>query len=859
MPPKFPRQLLLAAVVLGTALSAGGQEGAALPMARIIVTLKADAPLLREQAMSVRQSAPVAAAVAQRRADRLAARAGVVLNTGLAISERAQVVMARGIDAATLARRLAADPEVASAVIDRRRRALQVPNDPLYAHGPATGLGPAVGQWYLRAPAGELQSAVNAEAAWNLASGSASVVVAVLDTGVLADHVDLAGQVLPGYDMVSDVPSANDGDGRDADAGDPGDWITAAENSAPNGDFRDCGVDSSSWHGTKIAGIIGAAANNDLGMAGTAWGVKILPVRVLGKCGGYDSDIQAGMRWAAGLNVPGVPLNPNPARIVNLSLGGSGDCNAATGYPRVIAELRDAGTTVVAAAGNSAGHAVELPANCPGVIAVAGLRHVGSKVGFSDLGAPIAISAPAGNCVNIGVDEPCLYPILSSSNSGMQRPNAGGSIWTDGIDFSVGTSFAAPIVAGTAALMLSARPQLLPEELRNLMQASARAFPTTGAGLDENGLPVPMCRPPDGSDQLQCYCSVGLCGAGMLDAAASVRAATATVARIGLDPATPAVGDTVRLSASASLVAAGRSLVAYDWSLLGDPTGVAGFSGSTTGPDAELLATGEGTVTVNLRVTDDAGQRFSVQRSIDVGAAAMRVRWRWRWRGPRRCCGCACWGWRSRHSCTCAAGRPRRPSRRSADNRGSRATQTPMLRPLPSILMLIAAQWLCAPLLHAQPVGQGDAPARGLIVRLKQAQAHDDTNPRTTNPRLRELAAARAAGESARWQRVLGEAGLAGSSGRREPRLRPVGRDQQLLDSNARCRAMKPWPCATSCCSVPRSTGSSRMRASAACRCRPPTRCSASNGGCSRSAAATPTRSTRACAAWPVSSRPGCA
>ena len=98
--------------------------------------------------------------------------------------------------------------------------------------------------------------------------------------------------------------------------------------------------------------------------------------------------------------------------------------------------------------------------------------------------------------------------------------------------------------------MLSARPQLLPDELRSLMQASARAFPTTGAGTDENGLPVPMCRPPDGSDQLQCYCSVGLCGAGMLDAAASVRAATGTVARIGSEPEAPVVGDTLRLSAA---------------------------------------------------------------------------------------------------------------------------------------------------------------------------------------------------------------------------------------------------------------------------------------------------------------------
>jgi serine protease len=162
---------------------------------------------------------------------------------------------------------------------------------------------------------------------------------------------------------------------------------------------------------------------------------------------------------------------------------------------------------------------------------------------------------------------------------------------------------------------------LLPDELRSLMQASARAFPTTGAGTDENGLPVPMCHAPDGSDQLQCYCSVGLCGAGMLDAAASVRAATGTVARIGSEPEAPVVGDTLRLSAAASLVGAGRSLVAYDWTLPSNPGVVAGFSGSSIGPDAELLTTGVGTVTVNLVVTDDAGQRSSVQRSIEVSAA----------------------------------------------------------------------------------------------------------------------------------------------------------------------------------------------------------------------------------------------
>jgi serine protease len=601
-------------------LALAGQAHAA-PPARVIVTLKADAPLLREQAMSVRQTPATVAAVAQRRADRLAARAGVALSTGAAISDRAQVVTARGIDAATLARRLAADPEVLHAVVDQRRRALLVPADPLFAAGPASGRGPDVGQWYLRAPAGDVRSSVNAEAAWERITGSPGIVVAVLDTGVLATHLDLSGPVLPGYDMVSDLATANDGDGRDADASDPGDWITSAEDSARGGDFYDCGTASSSWHGTQIAGIIGAAANNAQGMAGTAFGVKILPLRVLGKCGGFDSDIQAGMRWAAGLAVPGLPLNPNPARIVNLSLGGSGQCSDTTGYPAVIAELQAVGTVVVAAAGNSAGQAVQLPANCPGVIAVAGLRHVGTKVGYSDLGSAIAISAPAGNCINLGANEPCLYPILTSSNSGTQRPDAGGSIWTDSFDYSVGTSFAAPIVAGTVALMLSARPELQPQEVLTLMQSSARAFPTSGAGNDDNGVPIPMCRAPDSSEQLQCYCSVGLCGAGMVDADAAVLAAASTLARIGLAPAAPVVGDTLRLSAAGSLVASGRSIVSYEWALVANPGVVSGFSGAAIGAEVELPVIAMGALTVSLTITDDAGQRSTVQRSIDVAAA----------------------------------------------------------------------------------------------------------------------------------------------------------------------------------------------------------------------------------------------
>lgn len=613
---------LLGAVALTGAL-AGSGVAAAEPPARVIVTLKSGATLLREQPMSAGRSATQAADAGRQRAAVLASVAGVPLEAGPAVSERTMVMFGRGIDAASLARRLAANAQVERVVVDHRRRALLVPDDPLFAAGPASGRGPDVGQWYLRAPAGDVRSAINAQAAWDRVTGSPSIVVAVLDTGVRFDHVDLSGALLPGYDMISDVATANDGNGRDADASDPGDWVSAADINARGSAFTpECLQPDSSWHGTQTAGLIGAVANNGLGMAGAAFGVQILPVRVLGKCGGYDSDIQAGMRWAAGLDVPGVPRNTHPARILNMSLGGAGTCTESTGYPAVIRELLAAGTAVVVAAGNSNGHATELPANCAGVIAVGGLRHAGSKVGYSDLGPEIAISAPAGNCVNTGSTDPCLYPILTTTNTGTQQPNAGGSTWTDSYDYSAGTSFSAPLVAGSAALMLSARPQLTPDELKRLMQGAARPFPTDGAGLGENGLPVPMCHAPDGTDQIQCYCSAGLCGAGMLDAAASVQAALGAVARIAVDPALPQVGDTIRLSAAGSLPAVGAILTGQSWALVANPGVVSGIQGATDAVEVTLSAAAAGTFSVKLVVNDDQGHASTLQRDITVAAVA---------------------------------------------------------------------------------------------------------------------------------------------------------------------------------------------------------------------------------------------
>lgn len=501
------------------------------PQARVIVAFKADAASVRRTPLSAQHSAQAVTDEAQRRANGLATHAGVTLAAGRVLGERTQVVMARGLDSATLAARLASHPELAYAEPDRRRRATWVPNDPLFKAGPASGLGPEVGQWYLATPDATIRAAVNAQGAWDIQRASSSVVVAVLDTGAVFDHPDLNGVWLPGYDMIAldsdgTAATANDGNGRDADATDSGDWITHAENAEIGGMFQDCGVSDSSWHGTMVAGIIGAQAHNGIGMAGTAHGVRILPVRVLGKCGGYDSDIIAGMRWAVGAAVPGEPANPTPARVLNMSLGSEGSCSQS--YRTVMSEVTRApyNAVVVAAAGNSTGHAVGTPGNCPGVIAVGGLRHAGTKVGYSDLGPQIAISAPAGNCVNIADGSACLYPILTTTNTGTQRPNAGGATYTDSYNISVGTSFATPIVAGAAALMLAARPALTPTEVTSMLKGAARPFPTSGAdnGPDDP-TPVTQCRAPDGIDQIQCYCTTSLCGAGMLDVAASVLAA----------------------------------------------------------------------------------------------------------------------------------------------------------------------------------------------------------------------------------------------------------------------------------------------------------------------------------------------
>ncbi len=618
---------LAAPLSLNSPAAYAATAAASTPTARVIVKFKSEAATLRKQAFGVaKPTAAQAAAVHSQRASALGARTGLALAAGLGLDERTQVVTAQGLTSQQLAQHLAQDADVEYAVVDGRRRAMVAPNDPLYASGPplgGTSGGPPAGQWYLRAPNNLTRSAIDIEGAWAVTAGSPSIVIAVLDSGLRFEHPDLqGGHVLPGYDFISDTFTANDGGGRDADASDPGDWFTTADVSNP-GNIYGCtasDVGNSSWHGTETLGLIGAVANNGIGMAGIGRGnVRVMPVRVLGKCGGSDSDIIAGMRWAAGLAVPGVPINPTPARVINMSLGGDGSC-LASAYPDAVAAVTAAGAVVVASAGNGNGNAVSLPANCAGVIGVAGLRHVGTKVGYSDLGPEIALSAPAGNCVNGGTNA-CLYPILTTSNAGPQAPVAGGSIYTDSFNASLGTSFSAPLVSGTVALMLSAQPALTAAEVKQALQATARPFPTSGGG---DGTAINACQAGSSTtSKLECYCTTSTCGAGMLDAGAAVRkVANVGLARIVQSPTTAVAGQPLTLSADTSLPPGGRTISGYQWQLTDGGGIVSVFSSSATMPTVTLLPSAAGAFRVAVTVTDSAGGTASTAQTVTVTAAA---------------------------------------------------------------------------------------------------------------------------------------------------------------------------------------------------------------------------------------------
>ncbi len=249
---------------------------------------------------------------------------------------------------------MARDNSIEYAEPDRIMRKMATPTDPMYTQ-----------QWHYYETTGGLRL----PAAWDLSTGT-GVKVAVIDTGI-RPHADLAGQYVGGYDFISDATIGNDGNGRDADPTDPGDWTAANECAAGEP------ASNSSWHGTHVAGTIAAATNNGVGVAGVAYGAKVVPVRVLGKCGGYTSDIADAIIWASGGTVTGVPANANVAKVINMSLGGGGACGTTT--QNAINSARSRGTVVIVAAGNENQNASNSnPANCAGVVAVAATNRNGA-------------------------------------------------------------------------------------------------------------------------------------------------------------------------------------------------------------------------------------------------------------------------------------------------------------------------------------------------------------------------------------------------------------------------------------------------------------------------------------------------
>ncbi|MET9956764.1 S8 family serine peptidase [Streptomyces sp. NPDC006339] len=445
------------------------------PVEKVIVTYKSSAAEAGSNAAAKTDAADKAAETGEKLSfERRLAGGAALVNLGGSASKQ---------DVAEVMAAFKADPQVASVEPDIRAYAMAVtPNDTDYAK-----------QWDLFEPTGGM----NVPAAWDKTTGS-GVTVAVIDTGYAA-HSDLAANTVAGYDFISTSSDARDGNGRDADAKDEGDW---------NATDGECGTGSrasnSSWHGTHVAGTIGAVTNNTKGIAGIAYGAKVQHVRVLGKCGGSSSDIADAITWASGGTVAGVPANATPAKVINLSLGGaSSTCPSV--YQTAINGAVSRGTTVVVAAGNSnANTSGFTPANCSNVITVASTSREGNRSYYSNYGTIVDVAAPGGE-TRRATDTPGTVTtpengIHSTLNSGTTTQS------TENYKPYQGTSMAAPHIAGLAALLESAKPTLTPADIESAIKTNARPLPGT--------------------------CTGG-CGTGIADAAKTVNAVTTTTPPTG--------------------------------------------------------------------------------------------------------------------------------------------------------------------------------------------------------------------------------------------------------------------------------------------------------------------------------------
>lgn len=447
----------------------------------------------------------------------------------------------------TMLNKLKQNPNVLSIQEDAIMQRYAAPNDSLYSD-----------QWHYF----ETTGGINAETAWDTHDGT-GVVVAVLDTGI-TDHSDLNANVLPGYDFIVDIPTANDGDGRDSDASDPGDWVATFE----------CGFNfarNSSWHGTHVAGTIAAVTDNGQGGAGVAYGAQILPVRVLGKCGGFLSDIADAIVWASGGSVAGVPDNTTPAQVINMSLGGGGACDSV--YQDAINIAVANGTTVVVAAGNSNDDANNYrPASCNNVISVAANDREGNRASYSNWGTAIDVTAPGGETV---IAE---NGVLSMLNDGAQDPG------NEAYAYYQGTSMAAPHVAGAAALLYQANPSITPAEVESTLMATARALPGD--------------------------CTEG-CGAGIIDA----RAALDSLGSSNLLPTSDFSFSANELEVTFTDASSDSdgSIASWSWDF--------GDGNSSTAQNPVHTYSAGGTYDVTLTVTDNEGATDDSTQSVTVSEA----------------------------------------------------------------------------------------------------------------------------------------------------------------------------------------------------------------------------------------------